>query len=151
METFIERIEKLLSEHGGREIAGPPAPWGVLYSPPNKDGSKKKCGNCFAWVKGMDRCIILPKNKVVTEKMTCGYHVYGTPRTEWPDFGIQAVDPKLAGLVTTKNGSCCGDCKHYEKEDENKGECYKVSKIDGQKKEAIVERLGCCAAWSSKD
>jgi intein/homing endonuclease len=48
-----------------------PKPWGVLYAKPNPDNSRKKCDNCFMFIKDLEQCEIHASNIMVTKDMIC--------------------------------------------------------------------------------
>jgi hypothetical protein len=120
-----------------------PRCWGVLYTPPNPDGSNKKCENCFMWCK-TEQCLIFPATKKISKDMICGYHVFGTPLDQWFDRGIDYADEYCSGLETVRDGTSCDSCRHYEGSD-LAGICTIVQQENGQ--QAEVKAKGCCAAW----
>lgn len=121
-----------------------PSPPEVLYAPPNPDGSRKRCENCFAWVKGKNRCLYFKSDVSVKKDDICNLHVYGRPRTEWIDHGIDPLTPKSVGLVkAVDDGTSCDTCKYFDY-----GYC-KAVEVDG--KSAKVDKLGCCARWVRKE
>lgn len=122
-----------------------PEPWGTLYAPPNPDGSRKNCGNCWAWVKE-GKCLIHKKTLKVIKDAVCGFHIFGKPKDEWEDLDIEPYDSKLSGLIKTK-GTSCDLCIWYEGKE--KGICLGVS--DGKNKPAKVQAKGCCARWEKKE
>lgn len=130
--------------HSKEDMTKLPAPWGVVYAGPNPDGSRKKCENCFMWIEGKDRCSIMPEDEFVGEHYVCGYHVHGTPRKARLK-GVTVVDPKMSGLVPTKDGTSCDNCKRYED-----GKCYAVSSKDDSNVPVKVDPKGCCARWTEK-
>lgn len=120
-----------------------PSPAEVVYAGPNLDGSRKRCENCFAWVKGKNRCIYFKNDISVKKDDICNLHVYGRPRTEWTDKGIDPLDPDSVGFVkSVGDGTSCDTCKAYDY-----GYC-KMVEVDG--KSAKVDKLGCCARWTRK-
>lgn len=120
----------------------------ALYTPPNPDGTRKKCSSCFMFVKGKDRCLI-HGNQDVDEDDVCGYHVFGKPQTE-QIAGIQELDKSMTGFLckgdgdkTPDEGTSCESCKHYTG-NATKGTCGLLrGKPD-------VEAKGCCARWRTK-
>lgn len=119
-----------------------PKPWGVLYAPPNKDGSRKSCKNCFMWSED-SRCLIHDQNLEILPSSVCGYHCYGKPLKKWIDRGVQPIDPALSGLIPTQDGTSCDLCMWFED-----GICLAVSGPDGTP--AKVQGKGCCARWERK-
>lgn len=135
--SIIDKLFKVAQE----EVKLPYA-WGVLYSKPNSDGSKKACGNCYSWNKD-NTCSIMKQNVPVKSTMVCGYHIAGTPADAYKAFTItDFVDPELAGLEEVGEGTSCETCKFYKDK-----LCYGVQTEDG--KPQPVEPLGCCARWES--
>lgn len=123
-----------------------PAPWGVLYAKPNPDGSKKKCDNCVLWVTN-NSCLIHSKNTKVNGSMVCGYHVFGTPATEWRDLpGIQPVEADTSGLEEVGDGTSCDTCMFYDN-----GKCMAVASENGGTPPVDVEPKGCCARWTAPE
>ena len=133
--NFIKKIIELIFGHL-------PDPSGVLYFPPNLDGSRKKCSNCFMWSKDK-KCLIHNKQLEISPDSVCGYHVPGIPLEKYVDRGIQIIDPKLSGLITVPSGSSCDLCIWFEN-----NTCLAVKGFDG--KPAKVQPLGCCARWQNK-
>jgi hypothetical protein len=133
--NIIHDLVRFLFEHL-------PGPAGVLYAPPNKDDSRKSCGNCFMW-SGDKRCLIHDRDLEVSADSVCGYHVFGKPLKKWVDRGIQALDPALTGLEKVPGGTSCDLCMWFEK-----GLCLAVRGPDGNP--AKVQAKGCCARWEAK-
>ncbi len=119
-----------------------PEPWGVLYAPPNRDGSRKSCANCFMWSKDK-RCLIHDRDREIAPDAVCGYHVFGKPLDRWVNRGVQALDPALTGLAKVPGGTSCDLCLWFEK-----GMCLAVRGPDGNP--AQVQGKGCCARWEPK-
>jgi len=133
--NIIKDLIRVLFEHL-------PEPWGVLYSPPNKNGERKSCGNCFAWSQDK-RCLIHDRDLEVTTDQICGYHVFGKPLWKWVNRGVQPLDPALTGLVRVPGGTSCDICMWFEN-----GMCLAVRGPDGNP--AKVQDKGCCARWEEK-
>jgi hypothetical protein len=130
------KLKALVEAGGGTADEGTPAqvllpePWGVVYTPPNPDASRKSCGNCMMWV----------------DDDVCGYHIYGEPMAEWMGHpGMQPVQQEYSGLETVEGGTSCDSCRYYDG-DEVEGTCRAVI-IPGSL--APVQALGCCARWES--
>lgn len=130
-----------------------PKAWGVLYAPPNPDGSKKKCGNCAFFVPEAEECMIHDGSIEVAEGMVCGYHVFGKTLSIRSSEAIRAdpIDPKLSGLedVSDLDGTSCGSCRFFESTGRGKGVCHGVAKASGQPPQPVQE-LGCCARWERR-
>lgn len=130
-----------------------PKAWGVLYAPPNPDGSKKKCGNCAFFIQDAEQCMIHDEDIQITERMVCGYHVFGDPVTlEFADaISAEPIDPKLSGLEDTGrlDGTSCSSCVFFEGTGPGKGLCHGVAKEGGQPPQP-VQPLGCCARWERR-
>jgi len=133
--NIIRDIVRFMFEHL-------PEPWGVLYSSPNKDESRKMCSNCFMW-SADKRCLIHDRDLEIAPDANCGYHVPGKPLKQWVDRGIQVQDPALTGLMKVPGGTSCDLCLWYES-----GMCLAVRGPDGNP--AKVQPLGCCARWEGK-
>ena len=124
-------------------LAGPS---GVLYSPPNLDGSTKRCANCSLWAETDQQCLI-HGDLAVSGDMVCGYHVYGEPQV----FGSSiirppGVDPALSGLISAPNGTSCGQCRFVEGP-AKAPRCAAVADPETGQPGARVHALGCCARW----
>lgn len=120
-----------------------PEAWGVLYAPPNPDGSKKKCGNCALFISFAERCAIHSNSLKIIDGMVCGYHVFGVPMVS-----AEPIDPKLSGLedVSDLKGSSCSSCIYFEPTSKKNGLCHGVSKANGHPPQP-VQALGCCGRW----
>lgn len=122
-----------------------PEPWGVVYTPPNPDASRKSCGNCMMWVE-TEQCAIHDPELGILDDDVCGYHIYGEPMAEWMDHpGMQPVQPEHSGLETVEGGTSCDNCRYYNG-DEVEGVCQAVA-APGSLEPAPVQSLGCCARW----
>lgn len=116
---------------------------GILYAPPNKDGSTKNCKNCIMWVK-TKQCAIHRKGLEVVADDVCGYHVYGKPMKEWMDHpGIDPVRPVHSGLELVKGGTHCLNCRHLSAV---ATVCTVARNADGTAL-ASVDKNGCSARW----
>ena len=149
---LFERINKALSisetskeEHQETKSSGYPTPGEMLYQPPNPDGSRKKCGNCFMFCKEEDKCLIFKKGQKVVESQICRYYVFGTPRNKWQDMGIDPIDTKMAGLEEVGEGTSCDNCEYF-----NKNKCYRVAPEKGKEPPTPVDPLSCCNGWEKK-
>lgn len=131
-----------------------PKPWGVLYAHPNPDGSRKKCENCFLWIKNLNQCEVHAKNITVTKDHICGWHVHGPTHNGRMFKDLQYLDPKLSGLELVKEGTSCNTCEYYKKVNAEKGLCKAVQEqtADGKStgKQATVDGFGCCCRWEKK-
>lgn len=124
-----------------------PKAWGVLYAPPNPDGTPKACVNCFLWVSGESRCVIHERHVEVPASAVCGYHVFGFPMQRWINIpGLAPVDPALSGLEDTGDGTICGTCRFYKPLADGNGLCRAVAAADGHPPQEVQE-YGCCARW----
>lgn len=125
-----------------------PTPPDVLYAPPNIDGTRKQCENCFLYLFMDERCLIHAADLAIHPLAVCGYHVEGAPLRARPAKMLAIpLDPKLTGLILTDRGTSCDLCSWYEKKTKDKGLCHGVM-VDG--KPASVDALGCCARWASR-
>jgi hypothetical protein len=132
-----------------------PYAWGVLYAPPNLDGSRKKCFNCALFIEATNRCMIHSENVEVLPGMVCGYHVFGMPDTMNPLVVQSPIDPKLSGLedVSDLDGTNCGTCVYFERTASTapgKGVCHGVAKANGRPPQPVQE-MGCCARWERSE
>lgn len=123
-----------------------PRPDGVLYAPPNPDGSRKSCGNCCMWAEKDMLCMIhgsLP----ITFQMVCGYHVFGQPQLfSTSVIRPDGLPPELTGLEEVPGGTSCDLCRFYDS-----GRCRGVSDPSTNRPPAKVEALGCCARWERSE
>lgn len=126
-----------------------PFAWGVLYAPPNHDGSAKKCANCAFWVRDHERCVIHKRDLIVSQGMVCGYHVEGSLSEKHPFNFVTPLDPSLSGLMNTRDldGTSCGTCKFFEYTERDKGLCHGVADKKTHEPPAQVQVMGCCARW----
>lgn len=120
----------------------------VLYTPPNPDGSRKACGNCYQWTRD-HKCLTV--HGTIAPDMVCGYHVFGLPQNEWVDLGQSQVDAHQAGLYRHEagQGTSCDNCKWSSFDKPPHGMCAAVT--DGGSYPAMIEARGCCARWEDKD
>lgn len=123
-----------------------PTPDGVVYAPPNPDGSAKACRNCYLWDRRNERCAILAKSVRVVAGQVCGYHLFGRP-TSHPHLQVKPISAKLAGLEYVGKGTCCGNCRFF-RGDRGGGRCMGVV-ASPHGPQAKVEFLGCCARWEA--
>lgn len=127
----------------------------VLYAPPNPDRSRKACRNCLLWCE-QDACLIHEAGVVATAESVCGYHVFGTPGLlvgQWENTA--PVTPEYSGLVQTRDGSCCEECRHYQPTPGHpSGLCQVTYETEPDQtageSHAMVEALGCCCAWEPR-
>jgi hypothetical protein len=124
-----------------------PLPSGVLYAPPNADGSRKGCGNCAFWAENDSLCAIhgdLP----ITYDQVCGYHVFGEPQVfATAMIRPQGLDPSLTGLELIPGGTSCDLCRFFD----GQSACRAVADPETGYPPMRVEPLGCCARWESID
>jgi hypothetical protein len=111
----------------------------VTYAAPNPEGSRKACRNCVFFATADQACLIFAKDVTVKPTMVCGYHVPGSPGKDWIKLPLDPQDPKMAGMIPTKDGTSCDLCTYYDV-----GRCRGVS---GPNK---VQAKGCCTRWSQK-
>jgi len=126
-----------------------PCPSDVLYTPPNPDGSNKKCGNCVMYATGRGQCYIHEPALSIRPTSVCGYHVFcfAPMRMFTSVVSMQALTPEQSGLIQTEDGTSCSSCKYFAKDPrEQGGECMAV--IDPSSLPAFVEEKGCCARWT---
>lgn len=119
---------------------------GVLYAPPNPDGSKKLCENCAMFVEG-EKCMIHSPKIRILPSMVCGYHVYGQPGKTMA-LKAEPIDPKLSGLedVSETDGTNCGTCVYFTRTGKGRGMCHGVAAASGNPPQPVQE-MGCCARW----
>lgn len=125
-----------------------PSPAEVVYTGPNKDGSRKKCGNCALWAEMDKRCLLHARDLEIVAEQVCTYHVYGSTQlfaTAINGNEMDVLDPKLSGLELTKDGTSCDNCKAYNATGRAEGKCAMV--VDPKGKPAIVQSRGCCSRW----
>lgn len=140
--SIIDKLFKTAQE----EVKLPYA-WGVLYSKPNSDGSRKKCENCWKWTID-SKCLEYSEKQQVLKTQVCGLHTFGKPQEKWYEREkFLPADPSLTGLEDVNEGTSCDICKFYSKEDQKNGLCLAVSNENLQKPPQKVEALGCCARW----
>lgn len=130
----------------------PPLPfaWGVLYTAPNPDGTRKMCQNCMMWSYADQRCSIHRADLRIAPDDVCGYHVFGMAMEYRMDHpGMMPVDEKTSGLDTVPGGTSCDICVYYEPTGKGKGICHAVAKEKTALPPQPVEAMGCCARWES--
>lgn len=115
-----------------------PSPDGVLYAPPNPDGSTKSCKNCYLWKKP-NRCAIHGPKVLTTAQHICGYHLFGDPSRSAGMVAVEPISPKLSGLERVPGGTTCGSCRYFT------GSHCRAVQVNGAP--AKVQALGCCARW----
>jgi hypothetical protein len=124
----------------------------ALYAPPNADGSRKMCANCFMYAAPKSECEIHAPDVVITHDMVCGYHVKGNPQNAAPTrLGIQTLDPELTGLVQVPGGTGCNTCHFYYAHGSDSGVCQALYEDEPPHGHVVVQALGCCAAWKAMD
>jgi hypothetical protein len=116
----------------------------VMYAPPNPDGSRKSCGNCWKFVT-TGSCVEVEGD--ISEDQVCGYHVFGTPFAAAPPSGADKMSQAVSGLITKRGGTSCDICKAYDPGDAKGGHCKGVQKGG---KLAVVQARGCCGRWHDK-
>lgn len=120
----------------------------VLYTPPNLDGSRKRCGNCCLYLGKDWRCLLHDKDLFIGTLAVCGYHVYGKPLDARPrGFSCDPIAPKLSGLIDT-TGTGCDRCAWYQTAEP--GQSPQCAGVYTHGKPAKVEPRGCCARWIKK-
>lgn len=136
-----------------------PRPNEVLYAPPNPDGKRKTCANCYKWVIA-GRCLEVAGE--IAPGQVCGYHVFGksqvTDLLAYTGAGdgplpVVKMTPEIAGLIDTPGGvgTSCNLCRFYSAPpdgEEDYGLCGAVGSTDGFPP-VIIEPLGCCARWEA--
>ena len=128
-------------------LASLPTPDGVLYAPPNPDGSAKRCGNCYLW-NGQKRCAIHAAQVKVSTSHVCGYHLFGPPHEFTPTLTVEPISSKLSGLEKVGRGTHCGNCLFYSG-GAHKGTCAAVVAVP-HGPPAVVQFMGCCARWEKR-
>jgi hypothetical protein len=123
----------------------------VLYSGPNRDGSRKACRNCVLWLPTGEECAIHDAGVTVTDDSVCGYHVFGDPAGDTlRRSNLQPVDERLSGLEQVPGGSSCDGCRHFVPGPGGRQGVCSATWDDGAETHAVVHALGCCAAWEIK-
>jgi hypothetical protein len=138
----------------------------VLYSPPNPDMTRKRCGNCVLWLGARgdgetpvrEECFIHAADVMVVENMVCGYHVYGIPMGGDVPLreSMAPVTPEFSGLSQPEDGASCELCAHWRATmGARAGTCAVAFEDDtdgdGDPIPATVQPNGCCAAWQALD
>lgn len=119
----------------------------ALYAPPNPDGSRKSCGNCYLMCGGSTtRCSV--HDVPVSPDMVCGYHLFGEPVPMGIQLPVLPIAPELSGLATIPGGTSCGGCRFfgptaYGPPGTSLGSCAGIA---GQ---PTVDAGGCCARWEA--
>lgn len=134
-----------------REHAALPTPTEAMYSPPNKDGSSKSCGNCFLWLGNTrQRCFLHDVDVVATARMACAFHVYGEPADtgalNMAHAGV--VRPEQSGLKLPGRDSVCRTCRWFKQATSTTGTCAALSDPDEDEADAVVRPLARCARWA---
>lgn len=129
--------------------AGLPEKSEALYALPNENGERKKCGNCWKFVRGApSACLEMAREEEVVEAGVCGVHAPGEPMEQWPDIlpaNRQPYTKDDLGYVVPVDGASCDRCVHYEAAGTVVGYCHALS-YRGMTP-APVEALGCCARF----
>lgn len=123
----------------------------VGYCPPNSDGSRKSCQNCYAYATQQRRCYLHNPQLDIAPDAVCGYHVF-TEQTlqtfkEEHALPMDYLTPDLSGLERVPGGTSCDLCVAYQPVDLDHGVCNLVSSPGGSGLPAEVQPLGCCMAW----
>lgn len=158
----------------GRPSADQPVPrlglGDVLYSPPNPDGTRKRCSNCVFWLGytgptmshdhaapapgGREECFLHAADVITTASMVCGYHVFGSGlqgAARPPRENMAPVLPEYSGLMQPEDGSSCDCCSYFTGVSSLEGTCGVASEPDEpEPMAALVHKNGCCAAWHEK-
>lgn len=118
--------------------APPPTPVEVAYAPPNLDGSRKNCVNCYQWAQADQQCAI-HGDMPIEPDLVCVYHVFGQPQMFSTAFiKPPAMDPAVTGLVRAPNGSSCDLCRFFD------GTCRAVVDPQTMRIPFRSKPLGCC-------
>jgi hypothetical protein len=135
-----------------REHAPLPTPTEALYSPPNKDGSAKCCGNCLLWLgTAQQRCFLHDVDIVATARMVCAFHVYGKPTDTRGLNMVNAgsVRPEQSGLKLPGRDSVCRTCRWFKQATSTTGTCAALSDADPEvDADPMVQPLARCARWA---
>lgn len=143
--AWFANLDLVAADARLRAAAPPlPQPWGVLYAPPNADGSRKRCGNCYL-LGGGTACTI--HDSPVTPDMVCGYHLFGAPADERIHLPVAPISPGLSGLtMAPPGGTACGICRFYQGPPVGPGLCFALGGL-GSEPPAPVDAAGCCGRW----
>jgi hypothetical protein len=155
---------------GRPPTAEPPKlePSDLLYSAPNRDGTRKSCLNCLFWlgsasgplisgeharpsVGGREECFLHDADVLVSARMVCGYHVEGAGLSglRVPRENMTPLDPEFSGLCSTTDGSSCELCVHFRPVGALEGTCAVAWDVENNQN-AVVHRNGCCSAWHER-
>jgi hypothetical protein len=138
--------------YGASAVNRRPVPHEVLYTRPNRDGSRKKCGNCVLYDSPNRLCHVHDTDLSIQADAVCGYHVYGRPTDGGQDVHreyMDPVDPAFSGLERVV-GASCNLCAYFSPTSSSAGLCTLVSDPNEPEANFSVEALGCCAAWARK-
>lgn len=149
-----ERTDALVNPGGAapRARIPYPSPADVLYDPPNPDGTRKGCYNCYKFHPDAT-CTEVAGTVLPTQ--VCGLYVHGTAvemtAAQPPAHGpATKVLPQFAGLVDTAygDGASCDTCRFFARvlEIGDGGLCNALGATDGLPP-VVVDARGCCARW----
>lgn len=132
------------SEPPSVETASLPSKIEVGYVPPNADGTRKNCRNCWKWIQGLSKCLEMRSDALVLEDMICTAHNFGQPTPA--QLMIQHpgnLEPDMLGLMVARTGTSCDTCIAFD------GGVCRAVQDDGQP--ALVEPLACCNRYISRE
>lgn len=137
----------------GQNTDAPGRVHGAGYKRPNPDGSRKKCSNCMFWVMPHTECHLHGIDTIITDDMSCGHHIYGTPQSKSPErVGIQTMLPEDSGLVQLRGGTSCDLCSHYRPTPgQPSGVCSARYEHEPPYAHPVVQALARCASWNPSD
>jgi hypothetical protein len=143
----------VLMGYGASPTSRRPVPHEVLYTRPNRDGTRKKCANCVQYDSPNRLCRIHDTDLLLQPDSVCGYHVYGRPsdggKDEHREY-MDPVDPSYSGLERVPAGVSCNSCAYFSVSSSSSGLCTLVSDPNEPEANFSVEALGCCSAWTRK-
>lgn len=143
--TELKRIMEPKEGPDDPKVAPLPEMSEVLYVEPAPGGVRRRCANCVFWASAQNLCALLEPKEEVGADNVCGMYVFGTPLKRKMDLpGLQALNPRLTGLIKTSRGSACENCEWFKPEDDETGTCVAVMR---KKKPATVHPKGCCSRW----
>lgn len=148
----IEELKRLMEPEGKDDVKSAPPPLlaDVLYVEPAPGGAHRACKNCFMFQPLLEHCAIHSSSVEISEEHVCGYHVFGQPSKQWKDIkGLQVVNPKFSGLVRTKDGTACENCRYFTSIEEEEGVCAAVFRKEHS--HAHVHPKGCCTRWTKRE
>lgn len=122
----------------------------VGYCPPNPDGSRQQCRNCFLWLSAKVECAVHDPSVIVPPDAVCGAHIYGKPQDQIDDSArllrerLQPLTPELSGLCQVNGGASCDRCTMYKAIGRMQGTCIGTRDEYDDEMHPVVDPLGRC-------